>query len=112
MVLKFLNIYELDCTFNFNHFCVYLCKGQRCDTVFDGCKDKPCKNGGTCAVASNTKHGYICKCPPVSARHLYLTHLPNDIFIYISSESTTVHIISIYTDPHRSSHSQVISPLL
>uniref|UniRef100_A0A3Q4H5T9 Neurogenic locus notch homolog protein 1 n=1 Tax=Neolamprologus brichardi TaxID=32507 RepID=A0A3Q4H5T9_NEOBR len=38
--------------------------GQRCDTVFDGCKSKPCRNGGTCAVASNTPHGFICKCPP------------------------------------------------
>uniref|UniRef100_A0A8C2AY09 Neurogenic locus notch homolog protein 1 n=1 Tax=Cyprinus carpio TaxID=7962 RepID=A0A8C2AY09_CYPCA len=36
--------------------------GKRCETVFNGCKDTPCKNGGTCAVASNTKHGYICKC--------------------------------------------------
>lgn len=42
--------------------------GQRCDTVFDGCKSKPCRNGGTCAVASNTPHGFICKCPPVSTR--------------------------------------------
>uniref|UniRef100_A0A671QBF0 Neurogenic locus notch homolog protein 1 n=1 Tax=Sinocyclocheilus anshuiensis TaxID=1608454 RepID=A0A671QBF0_9TELE len=38
--------------------------GKRCETVFNGCKDTPCKNGGTCAVASNTKHGYICKCQP------------------------------------------------
>uniref|UniRef100_A0A9J8A3C5 Neurogenic locus notch homolog protein 1 n=1 Tax=Cyprinus carpio carpio TaxID=630221 RepID=A0A9J8A3C5_CYPCA len=37
---------------------------KRCETVFNGCKDTPCKNGGTCAVASNTKHGYICKCQP------------------------------------------------
>uniref|UniRef100_A0A8C5HLG4 Neurogenic locus notch homolog protein 1 n=1 Tax=Gouania willdenowi TaxID=441366 RepID=A0A8C5HLG4_GOUWI len=40
--------------------------GQRCDKVFDGCKGRPCRNGGTCAVASNTPHGFICKCPPVS----------------------------------------------
>ncbi len=45
--------------------------GQRCDTVFDGCKGKPCRNGGTCAVASNTPHGFICKCPPVSTHTLH-----------------------------------------
>lgn len=46
-------------------FC--LCSpGQRCDKVFDGCKGRSCRNGGTCAVASNTPHGFICKCPPVS----------------------------------------------
>ena len=39
--------------------------GRRCDTVVDGCKGKPCRNGGTCAVASNTGRGFICKCPPV-----------------------------------------------
>nr|XP_023663695.1 neurogenic locus notch homolog protein 1-like [Paramormyrops kingsleyae] len=39
-------------------------KGQRCDKVFDGCKGRPCRNGGTCAVASNTPNGFICKCPP------------------------------------------------
>uniref|UniRef100_A0A8B9IRF4 Neurogenic locus notch homolog protein 1 n=1 Tax=Anser cygnoides TaxID=8845 RepID=A0A8B9IRF4_ANSCY len=38
--------------------------GRRCDTVVDGCKGKPCRNGGTCAVASNTGRGFICKCPP------------------------------------------------
>lgn len=41
--------------------------GRRCDTVVDGCKGKPCRNGGTCAVASNTGRGFICKCPPVGA---------------------------------------------
>ncbi|XP_026574955.1 neurogenic locus notch homolog protein 1 [Pseudonaja textilis] len=38
--------------------------GRRCETVFNGCQKGLCQNGGTCAVASNTKHGYICKCPP------------------------------------------------
>uniref|UniRef100_A0A6Q2X112 Neurogenic locus notch homolog protein 1 n=1 Tax=Esox lucius TaxID=8010 RepID=A0A6Q2X112_ESOLU len=42
----------------------YVGERQHCDTVFDGCKGKPCRNGGTCAVASNTPHGFICKCPP------------------------------------------------
>lgn len=46
-------------------FC-FCSAGQRCDKVFDGCKGRPCRNGGTCAVASNTPHGFICKCPPVS----------------------------------------------
>ena len=46
--------------------------GKRCEQVFDGCKSKPCRNGGTCAVASNTAHGFICRCPPVSepAHHI------------------------------------------
>lgn len=47
-------------------FCV---SGQHCETVFDGCKGRPCRNGGTCAVASNTPHGFICKCPPVSTNN-------------------------------------------
>ncbi|KAL8174551.1 UNVERIFIED_CONTAM: Neurogenic locus notch protein 1 [Gekko kuhli] len=38
--------------------------GRHCESVVDGCRNKPCRNGGTCAVASNTQHGHICKCPP------------------------------------------------
>lgn len=50
----------------------YIFIGKRCEAVFNGCKDTPCKNGGTCAVASNTKHGYICKCQPVrKSAHIY-----------------------------------------
>lgn len=41
--------------------------GRRCESVINGCKGKPCKNGGTCAVASNTARGFICKCPAVGA---------------------------------------------
>ncbi|XP_015681067.1 neurogenic locus notch homolog protein 1, partial [Protobothrops mucrosquamatus] len=37
---------------------------RRCETVLNGCQTRPCRNGGTCAVASNTKQGYICRCPP------------------------------------------------
>lgn len=48
------------------HRLCFCSSGQRCDKVFDGCKGRPCRNGGTCAVASNTPHGFICKCPPVS----------------------------------------------
>uniref|UniRef100_A0A8C9T1I3 Neurogenic locus notch homolog protein 1 n=1 Tax=Scleropages formosus TaxID=113540 RepID=A0A8C9T1I3_SCLFO len=36
---------------------------KHCEAVFDGCQGKPCHNGGTCAVASNTPRGFICKCP-------------------------------------------------
>uniref|UniRef100_A0AAR2JRL6 Neurogenic locus notch homolog protein 1 n=1 Tax=Pygocentrus nattereri TaxID=42514 RepID=A0AAR2JRL6_PYGNA len=53
--VQLVNSYRCECRTGYT--------GQRCDTVFDGCKDNPCRNGGTCAVASNTKHGYICKCP-------------------------------------------------
>lgn len=41
--------------------------GRRCESVINGCKDRPCRNGGTCAVASNTARGFICKCPAVGA---------------------------------------------
>lgn len=94
-VIKVINIYELDSGIDFNHFCVYLCIGQRCDSVFDGCKDKPCKNGGTCAVASNTKHGYICKCPPVSTHHLYLTHSAKVISANVSDFTGAVNSATV-----------------
>uniref|UniRef100_A0A8D2LRZ6 Neurogenic locus notch homolog protein 1 n=1 Tax=Varanus komodoensis TaxID=61221 RepID=A0A8D2LRZ6_VARKO len=38
--------------------------GRHCETVVDSCRSKPCRNGGTCAVASNTQRGFICRCPP------------------------------------------------
>ncbi|VTJ54253.1 Hypothetical predicted protein [Marmota monax] len=38
-------------------------EGRRCESVINGCKGKPCKNGGTCNVASNTARGFICKRP-------------------------------------------------
>lgn len=41
--------------------------GRRCESVINGCKGKPCQNGGTCAVASNTARGFICKCPEVGS---------------------------------------------
>lgn len=28
------------------------------------CDDKPCLNGGTCVVATNTETGYTCVCQP------------------------------------------------
>lgn len=40
--------------------------GRHCETVIDVCPQKPCQNGGTCAVASNMPDGFICQCPPVS----------------------------------------------
>lgn len=39
--------------------------GRRCESIINGCKGRPCQNGGTCAVASNTARGFICKCPAV-----------------------------------------------
>lgn len=39
--------------------------GRRCESVINGCRGKPCKNGGVCAVASNTARGFICRCPAV-----------------------------------------------
>lgn len=64
--------------------------GQHCDTVFDGCKSKPCRNGGTCSVASNTPHGFICKCPPVSTK--YTKHARVRGFILTSNSN--MHILS------------------
>lgn len=46
--------------------------GRRCESVINGCKGKPCKNGGVCAVASNTARGFICRCPAVGAVPLAL----------------------------------------
>ncbi|KAG8517651.1 Neurogenic locus notch protein 2, partial [Galemys pyrenaicus] len=38
--------------------------GRHCETFIDVCPQKPCLNGGTCAVASNMPDGFICRCPP------------------------------------------------
>ena len=69
----------------------FLCfPGQRCDKVFDGCKSRPCKNGGTCAVASNTPHGFICKCPQVSnkTRNIIMLHCELTMETFHSSASS------------------------
>ncbi|KAE8582385.1 hypothetical protein XENTR_v10020099 [Xenopus tropicalis] len=54
--IQLVNDYRCECRQGFT--------GRRCDSVVDGCKGLPCRNGGTCAVASNTERGFICKCPP------------------------------------------------
>lgn len=46
---------------------LFLLGGRHCETFVDVCPQKPCLNGGTCAVASNMPDGFICRCPPVSA---------------------------------------------
>lgn len=56
-----------------------LSRGRHCETFVDVCPQMPCLNGGTCAVASNTPDGFICRCPPVSCLPVCGTSTPSPV---------------------------------
>ncbi|KAJ0012984.1 hypothetical protein NQD34_017318 [Periophthalmus magnuspinnatus] len=82
--------------------------GQRCDKVFDGCKGRPCRNGGSCAVASNTPHGFICKCPPAHAAYVLPHSLGQSAKLPVTPSASQIHATTVepvrsHWRPHSSS---------